>query len=103
MLGATRWDAARSANRLSGLLGPRSRQMASARGSGGSKCWGLCGFADQYAVGGRSCAGADDEQGIEGGMACSAPIEAEHELVKVMLEVCFPQSVIDAQAPTLEV
>src|SRR5580704_6273522 len=77
--------------------------MASARGSGGSKCWGLCGFADQYAVGGRSCAGADDEQGIEGGMACSAPIEAEHELVKVMLEVCFPQSVIDAQAPTLEV
>ena len=77
--------------------------MASARGSGGSKCWGLCGFADQYAVGGRSCAGADDEQGIDGGMACSAPIEAEHELVKVMLEVCFPQSVIDAQAPTLEV
>src|SRR5580700_2177607 len=80
-----------------------STVMASARGSGGSKCWGLCGFADQYAVGGRSCAGADDEQGIEGGMACSAPIEAEHELVKVMLEVCFPQSVIDAQAPTLEV
>src|SRR5580704_18755572 len=56
----------------------------------------LCG---SVRVGGRSCAGADDEQGIEGGMACSAPIEAEHELVKVMLEVCFPQSVIDAQAP----
>ena len=77
--------------------------MASARGSGGSKCWGLCGFADQYAVGGRSCAGADAEQGIEGSMACSAPIEAEHELVEVMLEVCFPQSVIDAQTPALEV
>ena len=78
-------------------------KMASARGSGGSKCWGLCGFADQYAVRGRSCAGADAEQGIEGSMACSAPIEAEHELVEVMLEVCFPQSVIDAQAPALEV
>src|ERR1700749_4571307 len=65
--------------------------------------WRLCGFADQYAVGGRSCAGADAEQGIEGGMACSAPIEAEPELVKVMLEVCFAQSVIHAQAPTLEV
>src|SRR6202030_468289 len=78
-------------------------EMASARGSGGSKCWGLCGFADQYAVGGRSCAGHDAEQGIEGSMACSAPIEAEHELVEVMLEVCFPQSVIDAQTPALEV
>src|ERR1700720_2685124 len=81
----------------------RSPLMASARGSGGSKCWGLCGFADQYAVGGRSCAGADAEQGIEGSMACSPPIEAEHELVEVMLEVCFPQSVIDAQTPALEV
>ena len=78
--------------------------MASARGSGGSKCCDtLCGFADQYAVGGRSCAGADAEQCIEGSMACSAPIEAEHELVEVMLEVCFPQSVIDAQTPALEV
>jgi hypothetical protein len=27
----------------------KSVEMASARGSGGSKCWGLCGFADQYA------------------------------------------------------
>ena len=80
-----------------------SNGMASARGSGGSKCWGLCGFADQYAVGGRSCAGPDAEQGIEGSMAWSAPIEAEHELVEVMLEVCFPQSVIDAQTPALEV
>jgi len=81
----------------------KMQQVASARGSGGSKCWGLCGFADQYAVGGRSCAGADAEQGIEGSMACSAPIEAEHDLVEVMLEVCFPQSVIDAQTPALEV
>ena len=55
-------------------------RLASARGSGGSKCrWGLlCGFADQYAVGGRSCAGADAEQDIEGSMPCPAPIEAEH-------------------------
>jgi hypothetical protein len=89
-----------------GVFGSRleTRGMASARGSGGSKCCDtLCGFADQYAVGGRSCASADTEQGIEGGMACSAPIEAEHELVKVVLEVCFPQTVVDAQAPTLEV
>ena len=77
--------------------------MASARASGGSKCcWELCGFADQYAVGCRSCAGADAEQSIEGSMACSAPIEAEHELVEGVLEVCFPQSVIDAQTPALE-
>ena len=54
-------------------------------------------------IGSRSSAGADAEQGIEGGMACSAPIEAEHELVKVVLEVRFPQTVVDAQAPMLEV
>jgi hypothetical protein len=36
-------------------------------------------------------------------MACSAPIETEHELVKVVLEVGFPQAVVDVQAPTLEV
>jgi hypothetical protein len=34
---------------------------------------------------------------------CSAPIEAEHELVKLVLEVRFPRAVVDAQAPTLEV
>jgi hypothetical protein len=48
----------------------RNLVMASARGSGGSKCCDtLCGFADQYAAGGRGCAGADAEQGIEGGIA----------------------------------
>ena len=75
--------------------------MASARGSGGSKCCGampLCG-----SVRGRGCAGGDAEQGIEGSMARSAPIEAEHELVDVVLEVCFAQSVVDAQPPALEV
>ena len=63
----------------------------------------LGGFADQDVVGRRSGVGADAEQGIEGSMACSAPIEAEHELVEVVLEVCFAQSVIDAQTPALEV
>ena len=60
-------------------------------------------FADQYAVGGRSGAGAEVKQGIEGSMPCAAPIEAEHELVEVVLEVGLPQSVVDAQAPAREV
>ena len=78
--------------------------MAYARGSGGSKCsYALGGFADQYVIGSRSSAGADAEQGIEGSMPCPAPIEAEHELVEVVLEVGFPQSVVNAQAPALEV
>jgi len=60
-------------------------------------------LADQHAVGSRSGAGTDTEQGIEGGMPCAAPIEAEHEFIKVVLEVGFPQPVIDTQAPALEI
>ena len=52
---------------------------------------------------GRGGVGADAEHGIEGRMPCPAPIETEHELIKVVLEVGFPQSVVDAQAPALEV
>ena len=47
----------------------------------------LSDFADQHAVGSRSGAGTDAEQGIEGGMPCAAAIEAEHELIKVVLLV----------------
>ena len=48
-------------------------------------------------------AGSDAEERIERGMPCPAPIEAEYELIKVVLEVGFPQSVVDAQTPALEV
>src|SRR5713101_7540481 len=60
-------------------------------------------LADQYVVGSWGGAGADTEQRIERGMPCSAPIEAEHELVEVVLEVGSPQSVVNAQAPALEI
>src|SRR5436305_11546533 len=84
--------------------GSGSSRMAYAQKSGCSKCCdALGGFADQDVVGRWSGAGADAEQGIEGGMACAAPIEAEHELVEVVLKVRLPQSMIDAQAPTFEV
>ena len=59
--------------------------------------------ADQHAIGGWSGAGADAEERIERSMPCSAPIEAEHELVEVVLEVRSAQSVVKAQAPALEV
>ena len=59
--------------------------------------------ADQHVVGSWGGAGADTEQRIERGMPCSAPIEAEHELVEVVLEVGPPQSVVNAQAPALEI
>ena len=36
-------------------------------------------------------------------VACPAPIETEHEFVQVVLEVGPPQSVVNAQAPALEV
>src|ERR1700730_6216914 len=60
-------------------------------------------LADQHVVGSWGGAGADTEQGIERGMPRSAPIEAEHELVQVVLEVGPPQSVVNAQAPALEI
>ena len=53
-------------------------------------------------VGRRGGAGAEAEQGIEGGMPCPAPIESEHKLIKVVLKVGLAQSVADAQPPTLE-
>ena len=63
----------------------------------------LRGFVDQNVVGSRGGAGADAEHGVKGGMPCAAPIEAEDELIEVVLEVGFPQPVIDAQTPPLEV
>ena len=81
-----------------------NRQKAYTQTSGGSKyCDVLGGLADQDLVGSRGGAGADPEQGIEGGMPRAAPVEAEHELIEVVLKIGFPQSVVDAQAPTLEV
>jgi hypothetical protein len=75
-----------------------------ARGSGGSRCCDALGrFANQHVVGSRSGASGDAEQGLEGGMPCPAPIEAEHELVGVVLEVGFLRSVVDAQTSTLEI
>src|SRR5467141_1551431 len=44
-------------------------------------------LADQHVVGSWGGAGADAEQRIERGMPCPAPVEAEHELVEVVLEV----------------
>ena len=58
---------------------------------------------DQKVVGGRCGAGPDAEQGVKGSMPCAVPIEAEHEFIEVMLEVGFPQPMIDAQASALEV
>ena len=78
--------------------------MAYARGSGAAKCCdGLGGFADQKEVGSRCDAGADAEQGVKGSMPCATSIKAEHEFIKVVLEIGFAQPVIDAQAPALEV
>ena len=60
-------------------------------------------FADQYVVGRWGGTGTDAEQGIECSMSRPAPIEAEHELVEVVLEVRPAQSMVDAEAPALEV
>src|SRR5271165_1062243 len=84
-------------------------RKAYARGSGGSTCCGECGptllsgLADQHLVGNRSGAGADGEESIERCVPCAAPIEAEHELIQVVLKVCPSQAVVNAQAPALEV
>ena len=48
-------------------------------------------------------AGADAEESIERRMPCAAPIETEHELVQVVLEVGPSQAVVNAQAPALEI
>src|SRR6516225_5048289 len=85
------------------------QQKAYARGSGGSTCCGECGpallssLADQHLVGNRGDAGADAEESIEGCVPCAAPIEAEHEFIEVVLQVCPSQAVVNAQAPALEV
>jgi hypothetical protein len=82
---------------------------ASARASGSSTCCGysvrdrLGNLADQHVVGSWGCADADAEQRIKRGMPCPAPIETEDELVEVVLEVGPPQSVVNAQAPALEI
>src|SRR3981081_1302108 len=57
--------------------------------------FGMSGLADQHVVRSWGGAGADTEQRIERGMPCPAPIEAEHELVEVVLEVGPSQSVVN--------
>jgi hypothetical protein len=63
----------------------------------------LSGLADQHVIGSWSRARADAQEGIERSMPWPAPIEAEHELVQVVLEVRSPQPVVNAQALALEV
>jgi hypothetical protein len=46
---------------------------------------------DQHVIGSCGGAGADAKQGIERGMACPAPIEAEHEFIQLVLEVGLAQ------------
>ena len=59
--------------------------------------------ADQHAIGGWGSSGADAEERVERSVPCSAPIEAEYELVEVVLEVGSPQSMVNTQSPALEV
>ena len=63
----------------------------------------LGGLADQHVVRSRGRMGSDAEERMERGMPCPTAIEAEHELVEVVLEVGLAQSVVDAQTPALEV
>ena len=48
-------------------------------------------------------AGADAEQGSEGGMASAAAVETEHKLIEVGLNMPAAQAVIDAERPDFEV
>ena len=67
------------------------------------RCSFLSSLADQHVVRSWGRTGTDAQERIERGMPRSAAIEAEHELVEVVLEVCLAQSVVDAQTPALEV
>ena len=60
-------------------------------------------LANQHVVRSWGCTGTDAEERIERSMPRPAAIEAEHELVEVVLEVRLAQSVVDAQTPALEV
>lgn len=77
--------------------------MAYARRSGASRyCDALSSFADQNVVGRRGGVGGDAEQGVKAGMPRAAPIEAEHEFIKVVLAVDFSAARDRPQAPALE-
>ena len=60
-------------------------------------------LADQHVVRSWGRTGTDPEERNERGVPRPAAIEAEHELIEVVLEVRLPQSVVDAQTPALEV
>ena len=56
---------------------------------------------NQHVVGDRFGADGDGEQGAEGGVARSASVEAEDELVEIGLQVFPAQPVIDPTGPAL--
>ena len=82
---------------------------AYARGSGGSTCCGECGpallsgLADQHLVGNLGDAAPMPRRVSKAACRVRRPIEAEHELIEVVLQVCPSQAVVNAQAPALEV
>lgn len=46
---------------------------------------------------------ADAEQSFECGMACPPPVEAEGELIEIVLDMLASETVIDAQSPCFQV
>lgn len=59
----------------------------------------LCFRCDQQIVGDRCFGGGGSEEGSEGCVPGSAPVEAEDERVEVGLQVFAPQTVGDAERP----
>lgn len=62
-----------------------------------------CFRCDQHLVGDGLGREADSEEAAEGGMAGSAAVEAEDELVEIGLQMLASEAVIDAQGPGFEV
>src|SRR3954464_7838443 len=59
--------------------------------------------ADQHLARGGLESDGEAQETLEGGGRRAASIEAEHELVEVVLEVLSAQAVVDAETPPLRV
>jgi len=60
-------------------------------------------LVDEIAIGCRCQTGTDPKQRVEGTAHVSSPVPPEHELVKVALQMAFPEAVEQAFRPSLQV
>ena len=84
-------------------MGQFAAQLGRIKRSFSDERWLSDALVDEIAIGCRRETGTDPEQRVEGTAHVSSPVPTKHELVKVALQMAFPEAVEHAFRPSLQV